>query len=485
MAGDENEARHDASDHGGPPSDLKPVTASAVPPQAAASEKLAGSDASEDPAAPAASTRASEWTVSDSRGPLNAAGSARTIDEVPSDMSSVAAAVERQTDSDSSVVGEPFAAAPPVAPPRRASLWPVAAGVVVGALIGAGSAAYVYQSYGTEESGAALSAVQQKVATLATRVDGLASKPADAQPDLAPLKSALADLATKAAATETTAQAASAKADAAQSAVEKIPAASAPVDSPALGALASKVDSLESAVGALKQQSVSPGDLKAAQEGVDGLKTAVAAVQQQVADTQKRTVTAESDVQALRAGQKSLESRITASPALAVVAGSLVAQVTSGRPFATEVNALESLGVDPAKIAVLRQSADQGVPSAKTLAESFEPLAAGLSAGEHKQTPNASFWDRMKEGAGGLVSVQRVDDVSGDDAPSHVARIRADLAHGDVVAALAVWNTLPAGSRARPADAAWGALAKTHAEAIVAAEAIEHDAIAALGAKKS
>ena len=82
-----------------------------------------------------------------------------------------------------------------------------------------------------------------------------------------------------------------------------------------------------------------------------------------------------------------------------------------------------------------------------------------------------------------MVSVRRSDDTTGDTLASHVALIEADLAHEDVASAYTVWGALPAAAKAK--SEAWGALAKTHAEAMQAARALQIQAIAALGAKKS
>ena len=67
--------------------------------------------------------------------------------------------------------------------------------------------------------------------------------------------------------------------------------------------------------------------------------------------------------------------------------------------------------------------------------------------------------------------------------PHNCIRIKASLAHDDVPGAVATWDALPADAKAK--SASWGALAKTSADAMSAARALQRDAIIALGAKKS
>ena len=86
---------------------------------------------------------------------------------------------------------EPDPAARAAEPPRR-SLWPVAVGIIVGAIIGAGSAAAYYATQGGDAS---------TLAALSARVDALQKRP-DPQPDLASLKSNVADLGGKVAAVQ-------------------------------------------------------------------------------------------------------------------------------------------------------------------------------------------------------------------------------------------------------------------------------------------
>ena len=466
MAGEDKEVGHEASDLVGAsklnePDATKPSVSKPI-------------------ASPVGSTHAtvSEWTASDKRGALNEGGPTPVAEDAYvasiAEGASVHDGSAKTSRVDAAALPHASTAAAASVAPRKSSVWPLAAGIVLGAAIGAGSAYYVYTSTAGDAS------TGQQIAALSGRVDALDKRP-DPQQAVAPLKASIADLAGKVAAVEALARskptAASAAPQGPNAGQAQQPAATTAPD-PTVAAMQQKLTALQAALGTLQQQAASASDVKAAQSKIAAVETAVTGVQKQAAAMQ-------GDVQSLRTGQKSLEGKITSAPALAVVADSLVEQINRGLPFAPQVNALDSLGVEPAKIAVLRQYADQGVPSAAVLAAKFEPLTDDLLSAGYKAKPNAGFWDRMKEGAGSLVSIHRVDNVDGTDTPSRVARIKADLARNDVIDAVATWNLLPSEAKTKPGAAAWGALAKTHADAKTAANAVEHDAIAALGTKKS
>ena len=225
----------------------------------------------------------------------------------------------------------------------------------------------------------------------------------------------------------------------------------------------------QSALDAVKSQQKDLGDK------IAGLTIAVAGAL-------KKAEGAETDAQALQTQQKALEGKL-GSPALAVVADSLVQQIDAGQPYGRQVDALAALKADPAKIAVLRENASRGVPSAGALLAQWKPLADPVIATGNTAPADASFGQRLQHGLFGLVNVRRADGTTGNDLASRTNLITADLAHDDVPGAYAVWQALPAGAKAK--SDSWGALAKTSVEALAAARDLQHTAIDALGAKKS
>ena len=426
----------------------------------------------------------SEWTASDARGPLHAAepggehplrapetsASETLVPETSApetvtahDESAHTGAQPGAAPSSKASTPEPTASFEPrsavAAPVRPRSFIPVLTGLVAGALIGAGSAAMVYRYEQGDIS------VDSRVAALGARVDGLERRP-DPQGTIDNLKTSIADL------------------DGKMDAVAKN-ATKGPTFDPAplreqiaglrgkIAGLQGKVDGLQGKVDGLQGQDAA----------VKGLGDKMAALAAAVAGIQKQSSTAQTSIDTLQTNQKSLEGKITSAPSLAVVADSLVEQIDRGEPYAGQVDALSALGADPAKIAVLRENAAKGVPSAKVLAVKFEPLADPIAAVAHRAPPNAGFMERLKSGMFSMVSIRRADDTSGDDLASRVARIQADLAHDDVTGAYATWDALPADAKAK--SDAWGALAKTHAEAMNAARALQQQAIASMSGRKS
>jgi hypothetical protein len=474
MAGDESEAKNGASEHGDVPSGSK--SADLDTPAAL------GNPVEADASAAPPDAGVSEWTASDARGPLTGPP---PLSDVPPPQDYDATGFDREPSAVSSAEEASGHSAPAGEPrpgpeneaksTRKPSRWPVAAGIVLGAAIGAAAGAGSAYYVNTVSSGD--SAVKQDLAALKTRLDRL-EKSSEAQLALAPLKASLADLAAKVAAN-------AAEAKQAAQLRSKDGAAG---GGPDVAALNDKVASLQAAIGTLQsqgRQAAGLADLKAVQDRLAAIESSVPNLQKEVSNLRTQVSSAQGDVEGLRAGQKSLEGKVTNAPALAVLADSLVERINRGQPFAAEVNALESLGIDPSKIAALRPVAGQGVASVKVLADKFADITDGLIAAAHKLPAKAGYWDRLKEGVRSLLTIHRPGEAGGDDLASRIAEIKADLAHGDVIAAAAVWNLLPADAKGKPEAAAWGALAKAHAEASAAAHAIENEAIASLGVKKS
>ena len=507
-------------------------------------------------ATPPAGSAASEWTVSDRRGPLKAVtapeddverfvpGSetdaegthdttvsdhglaetpASTFAPEPASSSGAAARAIDPEQVPAHAEGSPTepvgaatrpggtSATAALAPPRR-SVAPLAISLLLGAAIGAGSAALVYTFLGHAEP-ANGGADGGQLASLSTRVDAL-EKRADPTSSLAKLKSQLDENSAKLAGLAAP-RAASGAATSAQpvapaaSPADKPVASAAPAPSPAAsdtGALNAKIAALQASVDALQKQAGSrdlAGKLEALQASLAGVQTLASTArsnvdtlksQQQsldgklgdlrsaVGNAQKQASDAKSGIDGLQTEQKNLAGKLGA-PALAVVADSLVAQVASGRPYATQVDALATLGADPVKVALLRQNASSGVASAQALLAKFHPFVDPIVATGTKAPANANFGQRLLHGMVGLVSVRRTDVTTGNDLSSKVTLIQSDLANDDIVGAFGVWDALPAD--AKRVSEAWGASAKASVEAVTAARGLQTQSIGSLAAKKS
>lgn len=457
-------------------------------------------------------TPQSEWTASDRRGPLDSANGdgvervvpAHEIDAVgdadggvPRDVEPAAQAAQEGAATELpgvAVNGEPTPAAADV--PRR-SLLPVAAGLVVGAVVGAGSAWLVYaQDHGGAGDG-------QQLAALSARVDALDKRP-DPGPDLAKLRGGLADVQGKVAALDKGAAtrvaaagqrgpspaepdaALAAKVAALQATVEGLHERAVPAAAGS-GNAAETIAALQSSVAAARKQA---GDAQAALNAFKGeqaqlgarleaLGTTVSGTLAKAEGAQKQAAEARSGLEAVQGRQTKLEGKL-GSPALAVVADSLVEQIRAGQPFERQVDALAAMGTDPAKVALLRERAG-GVASAQTLLAEWKPLENAVIATGSKAPADAGFGQRLEHGLFGLVSVRRADGTVGDDLAARVTAIGSDLAHGDIAAASTKWQALPPDAKAR--SDAWGGKLGSAATTMALARELQRAAIDALGRK--
>lgn len=172
------------------------------------------------------------------------------------------------------------------------------------------------------------------------------------------------------------------------------------------------------------------------------------------------------------------------APAIVIIAENLGQKVASGAPYTTEVAALEKLGVDQTKLAALQPSAAKGVITNKVLNDDFSKLVPVLLAsGKPAGPPQENVFARLMDHASGLVRVQKVGDLSGDDLPARIARVRAALARDDTDAALQEWAGFP--DAAKTASAAWADSAKARVASLAAAKIMIGEAMANLTKVKS
>ncbi|HEY8581085.1 MAG TPA: hypothetical protein VIL72_14450, partial [Beijerinckiaceae bacterium] len=95
----------------------------------------------------------------------------------------------------------------------------------------------------------------------------------------------------------------------------------------------------------------------------------------------------------------------------------------------------------------------------------------------------ASFLDRLRSSAAGLVQVRPVGEPSGETPADLVARIEAAVRRGAFADALRLWERLP--ETARADSAAWADRLRARLAAEDAARAIQSDAVARLARAKS
>lgn len=294
---------------------------------------------------------------------------------------------------------------------------------------------------GLRAEGAGRSEALGAIETLRARIDALEAAPAEAGTD------AGADLA--------------GRVDALARQVETLSAS--PPQAPDAPDLAPRLDALTDRVAAVEARpapDISPLEariadidprLAAVESGLDALKADLAAGFDALRADAERFATAVARVDAL-----SLHAAVAdASAAL-----------DAGRPFAAELAALSSLGVDAATIDALGPYAETGIPDAAALAASFDEALAALPANAPPPA-TASPVDRLFSSARGLVSVRRAG--APPDSAEAASDIRARLAERDYAAALEAWRALPPAAQEETRSFADALQARLDADAALAA----------------
>jgi len=253
---------------------------------------------------------------------------------------------------------------------------------------------------------------------------------------------------------------------------EPVPAS----DTTALTDLEGRLSTLSDEVAALK--SAPPGDSTAVTSEVATLRTDLDQLSAKLnsAPSEDRIAALETKLDALSTKVDEANAKITAARAKiddaaalapSVAADALSAALQAGRPFEAELAALRKLGVDASTLDGLAPHAASGLPTLASLRAKFEAEIATVDLA----TPipeGTGVMDRLVKSARGLIEVRPAHPTEGADPAAVVTRVRAALDAGDLKAALAEWDTLPADAKSATADFAGDATARRDAEALVA-----------------
>ncbi len=384
--------------------------------------------------------------------------------------------------------------------PKRSAGLPLLSGLVLGAVLAVGGSAGWQWYSGADDSGAVtalsgraqtleekLAALDRRTANLAdpaalaaldTRLKALEQRPVPAAAAAQPANAgagaeALAALERRIAAAETAAKNAQTAADAARTAAAQRPA-------PANGA--------QPAPAAPPTPPPPPVDLSPVQDSVAKLDARIAALEKGLTATRDNLASVEKTVAAPKVEARATETRVEPTlstagvAALGVVAQSLVRALDRGAPFAMELTALKSLGVEGAMLAPLEPVAAKGVQTPASLAASFAPLVPQIAATDRDPREDGML-DRLTRSATSLVKIRPVDETAGDSATAIASRIEAALKRGDLAAASSAWASLP--EAAKKVSAAWAASLDQRVKAEKAAFAIQADAISRLAQSKN
>lgn len=193
------------------------------------------------------------------------------------------------------------------------------------------------------------------------------------------------------------------------------------------------------------------------------LRAQIAELQQQLADAQKASTEAAAaspglpvaTAQALSARIDRLEAeqRRTERAASAAIAAAALADVAqTSRPFTGELAALERLMPDSSLVSDLRPLAETGAPTRSALTAEFPDVAARAASAAHAPGKNANFISRALAALGSLITLRRVDDLTGQSADAILARAEHRVADGDLEGALEQLRALPPSAQAATAD---------------------------------
>lgn len=139
----------------------------------------------------------------------------------------------------------------------------------------------------------------------------------------------------------------------------------------------------------------------------------------------------------------------------AIVAEAMHVAVERGYPFATELAAARSIGLDPGALALLEPFAASGVPSqvetfrqlsalVPELLRVAAPAADSASPGSAGSGRSGTYFDRLQAGAEKLVRIRPVGDAPADDPAAMIGRIELAMTHRDLAAVVAELDRLPA-----------------------------------------
>jgi hypothetical protein len=197
---------------------------------------------------------------------------------------------------------------------------------------------------------------------------------------------------------------------------------------------------------------------------IDALAARVASLEQQVKTDAQRLgkVTAGTD-RAVR---------------LALVAMELRLAVERGAPFTSELQAAKQLAQDASALAPLEPAAQNGMPGPAALAQNLSKLAPAMLKAASAPRREAGVIERLQASAERLVRIRPVEEATGDDPSTVIARAELKATRGDIAGALADIERLPDPVRA-PA-AAWIDAAKARLAALDAAKKLAAGALEAL-----
>ncbi|MCH2396098.1 uroporphyrinogen-III synthase [Oceanibaculum sp.] len=173
------------------------------------------------------------------------------------------------------------------------------------------------------------------------------------------------------------------------------------------------------------------------------------------------------DLGALKQSLSEIEAGAGQREALVLAAAQLAGPLQQGLPYEIELAALQrTADADPLVVEIaaqLKPRAGAGVPTLATLRQRF-PDVAGAAVRAARVGESDSVVGQTLNRIAGLVSLRRIGSVEGETPEARIARAEAAVSAGDLAAAIAELDGLPADAAAVVAD--W----RADAEARLAAD---------------
>jgi hypothetical protein len=132
----------------------------------------------------------------------------------------------------------------------------------------------------------------------------------------------------------------------------------------------------------------------------------------------------------------------------ALVAAGLRFALERGEPFAAELAAAKTVGVDPALLASVGPFAATGVPNQPELFRELSVLIPEILKASGPAGQDGNYLDRLQAHAEKLVRIRPAGDRPGDDAATVIGRIDRNMARRDLPGVLAELDKLPAPAQA-------------------------------------
>jgi hypothetical protein len=164
---------------------------------------------------------------------------------------------------------------------------------------------------------------------------------------------------------------------------------------------------------------------------------------------------------------------------LAVVAAALRNAVERDRPFAAELAAARTIGLDEGALASLEPFATTGLPRRNELFRELSALLPELRRVSVPAGQDLGYLDRIQASAVRMLNIRPVKDEPGDDPSAVLSRIELRMVHEDFEAVVAELDKLP--SQAKELARRWRTTALARRDAVEAARLVATASLAKLG----